>query len=140
MYSLASLLSGFEEIVDAILTVCWFLMSPSISFQSTIHLLCWWIFYCLNIYWCVYLSVCLQIWIQMHVMKENCWRFSYRTCNYSLWIFVLSPWRVFHVVRYVSVRGVSVSINEVVVHMDTYPTMARILNLFIGLIPVQTKG
>jgi hypothetical protein len=139
MYSLESLLSGCEEIVGDVLTVCWFLMSPSISLQSTIRLLCWWIVYCLNIYWCVYLSVHLQIWIQMPVMKGNFWRFSYHTWNYSLWIFALSPWRVFHVVRYISVRGVSIAVNEVFLHMDTYPAMARILNLFIGLIPAQKQ-
>jgi len=34
-------------------------------------------------------------------------------------------------------KRVAISVNEVFVHMDTYPTMARILNLFIGLILVQ---
>jgi hypothetical protein len=37
-------------------------------------------------------------------------------------------------------KGVAIAVNEVFVHMDTYPTMARILNLFIGLIPVQIQG
>lgn len=138
MYSLASSMSGCEEIVGDILTVFWFLMSPLISFQCTIHLLCWLVVYCVNSYWYVYLSVRLQIRIQM--MKGNCWRFSYPTCNYSLWILVLFPWHVFHVVRYASVRGVAIAVNEVFVHMDTHPTMARILNLFIGSIPVQIQG
>jgi len=40
----------------------------------------------------------------------------------------------------VSVRGVAIAVNEVFVHMDTHPTMARILNLFIGLILVPIQG
>jgi len=45
------------------------------------------------------------------------------TCNFSLWISVLFPWHVFHIVIYVSVRGVSVAVNEIFVHMThIYPT------------------
>ena len=55
------------------------------------------------------------------VIKRNwCSRFSCPTSNYSLWISVLFPWCVFHIITYVSVKGVSVAVNEIIVHMDTH--------------------
>ena len=71
--------------------------------------------------WCVYLYVHFWIWIQITVIKRiYFWRFSYPTCNYSLWILVLFPWHVCHIVKYVSLRGISIIVNETFVHMDTH--------------------
>jgi len=38
----------------------------------------------------------------------------------SLWISVLFPWHIFHFVKYVSVRGVSVAVNEIFVYVDKH--------------------
>jgi hypothetical protein len=47
-------------------------------------------------------------------------KISIRNYNYSLWISVLFPCHVFYIIKYVSVRGVSVAVNELFAHMDTY--------------------
>jgi hypothetical protein len=84
-------MSGYEGIINDIMKVCWFLIGLPLSsiemmLHQTIHLLCWWII-CLNSDSCAYFYVHLQIWIQIPVIKRYyCWRFSYPTCNYSLWI------------------------------------------------------
>ena len=74
------------------------------------------------------------------VQKKSC-----PTSSYSSQISVLFPWHVFHIFKYVSVRGVSVAVNEVFVHMDTHlsyrwictSAMARIPQL-AGFIPAKT--
>jgi hypothetical protein len=61
--------------------------------------------------------------------------------------FSLFPLHVFHIVICVSVRGVSVAVSEIFVHMDTdlsnrwicSSVMERISHLFIRFIPVNTQ-
>jgi hypothetical protein len=52
--------------------------------------------------------------------QQKLYRFACPTSNYSLWISVLFLWYVFHTGKYVSVRGFSVAVNEIIVHMDTH--------------------
>ena len=58
----------------------------------------------------------------------------------------LFPLHVFHIVICVSVRGVSIAVNEIIGHMDADPSrwmcssaMARISHLFIGCVPAKTQ-
>ena len=77
--------------------------------------------------------------------KKLIFKIFLSTSNYSLWISVLLPWHVFHVVKYVSLRGVSVAVNEILVHMGTHlcnrsicvSAMARIPE-FTDFISVKT--
>jgi hypothetical protein len=47
----------------------------------------------------------------------------------------LFPLHVFHIVKYVPVRGVSVAVNEIFVHMDTYLSKRRICASAMSGIP-----
>ena len=66
------------------------------------------------------------------------------TFNYSLWISVLFPWYIFHIVVYVWVEGVLVAVNETFVYIGTHlsnklicsSAKARIPR-FTGFIPAQ---
>jgi hypothetical protein len=51
--------------------------------------------------------------------------------SYS-WISVLFPWHVFHIVKYVSVRGVTVAVNNISVHMDTQLSSQKAMCLCKG--------
>jgi len=73
---------------------------------------------------------------------------GYVWCSHMLIMkFPLFPLHVFHIVICVSVRGVSVAVSKIFVHMDThlsnrwicYSAIKRISHLFIGFIQVKTQ-
>ena len=77
--------------------------------------------------------------------KKLMLKFSCPTCNCSFWISVLFPWHVLNIVIYVSVRGDSVAVNEILIHKGTHLSnrwicateMAR-NPWFTGFIPTKT--
>jgi hypothetical protein len=87
-----------------------------------------------------------RYWRERAVVRTN----GYWICEVFPHIIMsvsLFPLQVFHIVIYVSVRGVSVAINEIFVPTDTHlsnrwicsSAIERISHLFVGFVPVKTQ-
>ena len=150
------IMSDNEGIISDILTVYWFLISlPSSSteiiLQRTIHLLCWWIVYCSE-QWLMCMFICTFTNLNTNACDQKELMFkiflSHLQSHLQLLILninIVAMTCIAHSHIYVSVKGVSIAVNEIFVHIDTHlsnrwicaSAMARIPQ-FMDFIPAKT--